>query len=81
MFQKNVVCLLSGTSGCCALHLFPLLALKLSEVRLRLTEEEAAEAERGRRAPHMISASVFVRMGLELEDQQYVPSTYIILII
>ena len=45
---------------------------KVSEARLRLTEEEAAEAERGTTAPHKVSASVFVRMGLELEDQQYV---------
>jgi len=45
-------------------------ASKLSEVRLRLTQEEAAEAERGQRAPHMVPASVFIRMGLELEDQQ-----------
>jgi len=42
----------------------------VSEARLRLTEEEAAEAERGIAAPHKVSASVFVRMGLELEDQQ-----------
>lgn len=45
---------------------------KVSEARLRLTEEEAAEAEKGITAPHKVSASVFVRMGLELEDQQYV---------
>jgi len=45
-------------------------ASKISEARLRLTQEEVAEAERGRYAPHKVSASVFVRMGLELEDQQ-----------
>ena len=45
---------------------------KVSEVRLQLTKEEAAEAEKGITAPHRVSASVFVRMGLELEDQQYV---------
>lgn len=49
-----------------------LLASKVSEVRLRLAQEEAAEVEKGQRAPHQISASVFIRMGLELEDQQYV---------
>ena len=45
-------------------------ASKLSEARLRLTQEEAAEAERGQHTLHKVSASVFVRMGLELEDQQ-----------
>ena len=45
-------------------------ASKLSEIRLRLVQEEAAEAERGQRTPHQVSASVFVRMGLDLEDQQ-----------
>jgi len=39
---------------------------------LRLAEEEAADVERGKEAPHKVSASVFIRMGLELEDQQYV---------
>ena len=43
---------------------------KLSEARLRLTQEEVAEAERGQHMPHEVSASVFIRMGLELEDQQ-----------
>ena len=45
-------------------------ASKLTEIRLRLAEEEAADAEMGQRTPHQVSASVFVRMGLELEDQQ-----------
>ena len=45
-------------------------ASKVSEVRLRLTQEEVTEAERGQHTPHKISASVFVRMGLDLEDQQ-----------
>ena len=39
---------------------------------MRLTEEEAAETERGVMAPHRVSVLVFVHMGLELEDQQYV---------
>ena len=47
-----------------------LLALKVSEIRLQLAEKEAVEVERGQRAPHQVSASVFIRMGLELEDQQ-----------
>lgn len=48
------------------------LASKLSEIRLRLLQEEAAEAERGQRLPHEVTPSVFIRMGLDLEDQQYV---------
>lgn len=47
-------------------------ALKLSEIRLQLAKEEAADVENGQPSPHKISALVFVRMGLELEDQQYV---------
>jgi hypothetical protein len=47
-------------------------ASKVSEIRLQLAQEEAAEAEKGQRAPHQVSASVFIRMGLELEDQQWV---------
>ena len=35
-------------------------------------QEEAAEVERWKEVPHMVSASVFVRMGLKLEDQQYI---------
>ena len=49
-----------------------LLASKVSEARLRLTREEAAEAEKGKDSPHKVSALVFIWMGLELEDQQYV---------
>lgn len=45
-------------------------ASKVSEIRLRLVQEEAAEVERGQRPPHQVSVSVFVRMGLDLEDQQ-----------
>ena len=45
-------------------------ASKISEARLQLTQEEVTEAERGRHMPHKVSASVFVRMGLELEEQQ-----------
>jgi hypothetical protein len=45
-------------------------ASKVSEIRLWLAQEEVAEAERGQQAPHQVSASVFVRMGLKLEDQQ-----------
>ena len=45
-------------------------ASKLSEVRLHLAEEEVAEVERSRHTPHKTSASVFIRTGLELEDQK-----------
>jgi len=45
-------------------------ASKVSEIRLRLAQEEAAEAEKGQRLPHQVSPSVFVRIGLDLEDQQ-----------
>ena len=45
-------------------------ASKLSEARLRLTQEEVTEAEQGQHAPHEVTASVFIRMGLELQDQQ-----------
>ena len=43
---------------------------KLAEVRLRLAQEELAEAERGKHTPLGVPASIFIRMGLELEDQQ-----------
>ena len=46
------------------------LAIKISEARLWLAQEEVAEAERGQHTLHNISASVFVQMGLEIEDQQ-----------
>jgi hypothetical protein len=49
---------------------FGFLASKVSEIRLRLVQEEAAEVERGHRLPHQVSPSVFIRMGLDLEDQQ-----------
>jgi hypothetical protein len=43
---------------------------KISEAQLRLTQEEVAEAEHGHHALHQVSVSIFVQMGLELEDQQ-----------
>jgi len=45
-------------------------ASKVSEIRLRLAQEEATQAEKGQQAPHQVSASVFIHTGLELEDQQ-----------
>ena len=67
---------MSLLSAVCFFNIFggnisPILpALKLSEVRLQLAQEEISQAERGQHAPHKVSASVFIRMGLELEDQQ-----------
>ena len=46
-------------------------ASKVSAVRLRLAQEETEGTERGGDAINKVSASVFMRMGLELEDQQY----------
>ena len=52
-------------------HLTTLLsASKLSEARLWLTQEEVTEAEQGQHALHEVTTSVFIRMGLELQDQQ-----------
>lgn len=45
------------------------IASNLSSAKLRLTEDEAVNAA----LPHKLSPSSFVRMGLELEDQQSVP--------
>lgn len=45
-------------------------ALKISEIRLRLAQEEIDRVGSGEKSLHQISPSVFIRMGLELEDQQ-----------
>ncbi|KAK6964695.1 CxC2 domain-containing protein [Favolaschia claudopus] len=45
-------------------------ALKESDVRLKLAEEEAADAAKGVPSLHDVSPSSFVHNGLELEDQQ-----------
>ncbi|KAK7055626.1 CxC2 domain-containing protein [Favolaschia claudopus] len=45
-------------------------ALKEADVRLKLAEEEAADAARGVPSLHDVSPSSFVHNGLELEDQQ-----------
>ena len=50
--------------------LLSLPASKLSQARLQLAEEESTNMARGQHAPHQVSAAVFIRMGLELEDQQ-----------
>ncbi|KAI0055075.1 hypothetical protein BV25DRAFT_1816134 [Artomyces pyxidatus] len=43
-----------------------------ANMRLELAQEEAEEAARGIVALHEMSASVFLNVGLELEEQQYV---------
>jgi hypothetical protein len=47
------------------------LATKLADVRKKLADADKEDAERGL-TPHQIPASVFIRTGLELEEQQYV---------
>ncbi|KAI0059388.1 hypothetical protein BV25DRAFT_1785942, partial [Artomyces pyxidatus] len=44
----------------------------MNNVRLELAEEEAAEASRGIASLHDMSASTFLNVGLELEEQQHV---------
>jgi hypothetical protein len=44
----------------------------LADVRLELAAEEADEVARGIVSLHEMSASVFLSVGLDLEEQQYV---------
>ncbi|KAI0046352.1 hypothetical protein FA95DRAFT_1573235 [Auriscalpium vulgare] len=44
----------------------------LADVRLELANEEAVEAARGHLSPHETSASVFLNVGLDLEEQRCV---------
>lgn len=44
----------------------------LADVKLELAKEEAADATRGIIRSHDTSASTFLTVGLELEEQQYV---------
>ena len=69
MFRKSTVCFSWPDKMEQTLILPP--ASKVSAARLQLVQEENAEAEKGKEALDKVSASVFVRMGLELEDQQY----------
>ena len=41
-------------------------------MKLRLTEIEVLDPKSNNLPPHKLSPSSFIRMGLELEDQQYV---------
>lgn len=35
-----------------------------------MAEEEAAEVGKGQHFPHKVTAAVFVRLGLDIEEQQ-----------
>ena len=47
-------------------------AASLDAAKRKLAEVEALEATAGGSLPHKLHPSSFVRMGLEIEDQQYV---------
>jgi hypothetical protein len=52
---------------------YPLpIGASLDAVKKRLADAEALEATTGASLPHTLHPSSFVRMGLEIEDQQYV---------
>jgi len=42
------------------------------DVRLELTQQEAADVAKGVLLPHKVSKSKFLTIGLELEEQQLV---------
>lgn len=46
-----------------------------AEERRLMAEEEAMEVGKGQHFPHKVTAAVFVKMGLDLEEQQYVNQT------
>ena len=48
------------------------LAGNMAEVRRRLAEADKQDAQHGH-TPHEVPASVFIRSGLEIEEQQWVP--------
>lgn len=47
-------------------------AASLDAAKRKLTEIEALEAAAGGSLPHKLHPSSFIRLGLEIEDQQYV---------
>lgn len=51
--------------------MLPTLAASLDAAKRKLIEAEALEAATGSSLPHKLHPSSFVRMGLEIEDQQY----------
>lgn len=44
----------------------------MADVKLELAREEEADARRGAQNAHEVTASRFLAMGLDLEEQQYV---------
>lgn len=44
-------------------------ATKLAEIRQQLADADAENAKRGT-TPHEVPASIFIRTGLEIEEQQ-----------
>ena len=52
-------------------YYFLLIAASLNAAKRKLTEVEALEATAGSSLPHKLHPSSFVRMGLDVEDQQY----------
>ncbi|KAI0038918.1 hypothetical protein FA95DRAFT_1504888, partial [Auriscalpium vulgare] len=51
----------------------PVVAMSMVDVRLELAEEEAREAALGQVSPHETTASMFLTVGFELEEQQRTP--------
>lgn len=54
------------------------IALSEAQVRKELAEEEASRLQKGGMAMHSTSASAFLVMGLELEDNQCVYNTLLL---
>ena len=48
-------------------------AATVNSTRLKIAEEEAEELAAGTLPPHDITPGIFIQLGLELEDKQYVP--------
>ena len=53
-------------------YCFLCIAVSLDATKRKLAEAEALDAAAGRSLPNKLHPSSFVRMGLEIEDQQYV---------
>lgn len=54
------------------IYLICVIETTLQDVRLELAKEEAAQVALGILPRHKISMSVFLMLGFELEDSQYV---------
>jgi hypothetical protein len=46
--------------------------MTMANIRLELAKEELEEAKMGAELAHNISPNIFLQVGLELEEQQYV---------